>query len=196
MDDQKAPLHTSTNKGREALAYLTFMIDYYAKLPRTVAFVHSHEGGYPRAWHADNQDYSNVESLQALQLPYVQEQGYVNLRCNTNPGCPFQYQKGESGSISEPIMQDAWKQMFGNVALPKTIGAACCSQFAVSKDQIRSRTEEEYRQMRKWLLETPLDDHVSGRIMEYLWHIIFRRDAVFCPPIEECYCNVFGACLE
>lgn len=161
-----------------------------------MAFVHSHEGGYPIAWHADNQDYSNVQSLQALRLPYVQEQGYVNLRCNTNPGCPTQFILGESGGVSDEVMLDAWSQMFGkDVPIPRAIGSACCSQFAASKDRIRERPEEEYRRIRRWLLDTPLDDHVSGRIMEYVWHIIFKMDPVFCPLIEECYCNVFGACL-
>lgn len=93
-------------------------------------------------------------------------------------------------------MRDAWQQMFGDAPLPRTIGAACCSQFAVSKEQIRSRSEDDYRRIRSWLLETPLADHVSGRILEFVWHIVFQREPVFCPPIEECYCNVFGACPE
>ena len=196
VDDQSAPLHTSQNKGREALAYLTFIIDYYAKLPRTVAFIHSHEGGYPLAWHADNQDYSNVESLQALRLPYVQEQGYVNLRCNPNPGCPHEFKMGENRDISDDIIRDSWRHLFGEDAqVPGTIGAACCSQFAASKDRIRERSEEDYRRMRSWLLETSLDDHISGRIMEYVWHIVFGKEAVFCPAVEDCYCKVYGACL-
>ncbi|KAL9058001.1 MAG: hypothetical protein Q9162_001993 [Coniocarpon cinnabarinum] len=195
VDDQSAPLHTAKNKGREALAYLTFINEYYAKLPRTIAFVHSHQGGYPQAWHADNQDFSNVESLQALRIPYVQGEGYVNLRCNTMPGCPAQFKLGDGGSITEEVMKQAWTEIFGDTEpMPHAIGAACCSQFAVSKDQIRERSEDDYKRMLKWLLKTKLDDHQAGRIMEYIWHIIFKRPTVFCPPVEDCYCNVYGAC--
>ena len=189
-------MHTDVNKGREAMAYLTFLIDYWGKLPRTIAFVHAHRGGYPLAWHNDNADYSNVASLQALRIPYLQEQGYVNLRCNTAPGCPSQFNLGDDGgSISDEEMREAWQEIFGGrEPIPKRIGAACCSQFAVGKEQVLLRPQSEYKQMRKWLLETKLDDHKAGRIMEYIWHVIFRRPAVFCPPIEECYCKVYGAC--
>ena len=120
----------------------------------------------------------------------------MNLRCNTNPGCPAQFQLGDGGSISEDVMRGAWKELFGkDEKLPSSIGAACCSQFAVSKDQIRARPQDDYKRIRKWLLATRLDDHVSGRIMEYVWHIIFKRESVFCPAVDECYCKVYGACL-
>jgi len=54
VNDRKAPLHTPRNKGHEAMAYLTFLIDHYDLLAKNVngtapdilIFMHSHQ----RAW--------------------------------------------------------------------------------------------------------------------------------------------------
>jgi hypothetical protein len=81
-------------------------------------------------------------------------------------------------------------------------------------------TREEYVALRQWLLDgsgegrrssrgdqaAPQDDRVAGRILSYMWHILFakvdadgavdlaqlNRDA--CPSAEECYCRLYGRC--
>ena len=69
--------------------------------------------------------------------------------------------------------------MFGvDVDVPHTVGAACCAQFAVSREQVLKRSKAEYELFHKWLMNTPASDAASGRVFEYLWHIIFGRDAV------------------
>ena len=62
--------------------------------------------------------------------------------------------------------------------MPEELGAACCAQFAVSRQQVLARSVEEYMSYRQWVLDTEEDDTKSGRIMEYLWHVIFGREAV------------------
>lgn len=47
---------------------------------------------------------------------------------------------------------------------------SCCAQFAVSKATILQRPREEYERYRRWLLETDLEDGLSGRVLEYSWH--------------------------
>jgi hypothetical protein len=42
-------LHTLRNKGREANTYLAYIVQNYANLPSTIAFIPPHEDGYPRA---------------------------------------------------------------------------------------------------------------------------------------------------
>jgi Protein of unknown function (DUF3431) len=85
--------------------------------------------------------------------------------------------------------------MFGTGAeIPPRVGAACCSQFAVSRNQVLQRSRGDYKRFRDWIIQTDVGDDVSGRIMEYLWHIIFGREAVFCPYLEECYCRTLGKC--
>jgi hypothetical protein len=125
-----------------------------------------------------------------LKLDLVQEQGYVNLRCASKPGCQPRDIKNNIH-----INEEIWGQIFGdNVTMPKEIGAACCAQFAVSRTQVQQRTKDEYIHFRNWVLDTLLPDRESGRVMEYLWHIIFGRDGVHCPDPDQCYCEVYGRC--
>lgn len=99
----------------------------------------------------------------------------------------------EDHRTAELAMPEAWTALIGEeVPLPDTIGAACCAQFAVSKQQIRRRPLVDYQRYLQWVLDTEHPDDVSGRIMEYLWHVIFGRDAVYCPELKTCYCNVYG----
>ena len=88
VGNPNATLHTPINKGREAMAYLTYIISHYSALPETIVFLHSHKDGYPKAWHTDAEAYDNVASLKALNVGFVQRNGYANLRCIFVPGCP------------------------------------------------------------------------------------------------------------
>jgi Protein of unknown function (DUF3431) len=199
MDDEGATFHVPKNKGREAMAYLTYLIDHYSRLPSTIAFIHSHRDGYPQAWHTDADDYNIVNVLQNLQIQYVQEQGYVNLRCIHDPGCPAEIQPFrepyEEDRIVEHEFPDAWKYIFGKESpVPPRVGVPCCSQFAISRNQVLRRSLDEYKRYREWILQTNLGNDISGRVMEYLWHIIFGKEPVFCPDMHECYCRVFGRC--
>jgi hypothetical protein len=58
------------------------------------------------------------------------------------------------------------------------IASACCAQFAVSRDQVLKRPLEDYVKIRQWVMDTDRDDASSGRVMEYLWHVIFGKDLV------------------
>lgn len=172
VDNDTWPLHTSKNKGREANVYLTYLVEHYEKLPSTIAFVHPHEDGYPRAWHTDAVDHSNVDSLSSLQTNFVQSNGYAHLRCMDIPGSPgdiqpFREDHYEEHRRAEHATVDAWKQVFGNDDVPKIIGAPCCAQFAVSRDQVHKRPLDFYVGALKWLHETPLDDATSGRVFEH-----------------------------
>ena len=68
--------------------------------------------------------------------------------------------------------------MFGNSNVPSVVRVACYSQFAVPKRQVLTRPKDLYERALKWLMDTRLDDAVSGRVLEYLWHIIFGQDPV------------------
>lgn len=68
--------------------------------------------------------------------------------------------------------------MFQNDDVPRIVGVACCGQFAVSKTQVYSRAKSDYQRYLKWLRETPLDDDVSGRVLEYMWHIIYGQQPI------------------
>ena len=182
MDNINTTLHTSRNKGKEANPYLTYLVDNYNNLSDIIVFLHAHQKGYPEAWHTDAPDYDNVNALRMLRLQRVQEQGYVNLRCLPIPGCPDEVQPfrdpPEEHRVVEHVLPDAWHYMFGSTEVPRVIGIACCSQFAVSKKQVLARPKEDYARYLQWLMETELEDAVSGRVFEYLWHIIFGQNPV------------------
>lgn len=182
VDNSSMPHHTDRNKGKEANAYLSFIIEQYESLPLTVAFVHSHKSGYPKAWHTDAKDHSNVNSLNSLNTNFVQKNGYANLRCLPTPGCPDEVrpfrEPMDMTRTTEVAFANAWREIFQNDNVPEVIGVACCGQFAVSKEQILKRGKDEYIRMHQWLMTTQLDDDTSGRVFEYLWHIIFGQEAV------------------
>lgn len=203
VDDPKV-LTTPLNKGHEAMAYLTYIIEHYSSLPATNVFLHPHRSGFLKAWHVDAPLHDNAISLQTLQLPFIQQAGYVNLRCNWNPGCT-----GARRNLR--VLEYEWNDLFSNTSTPplnetetgtetgeqpppehdgidpeqkqmhlnpKRLAAPCCAQFAVSRNQILKRPVDDYVHFRQWLIDTPRDDAASGRIMEYMWHVIFGKDSV------------------
>ncbi|RDW68787.1 DUF3431 domain-containing protein [Aspergillus mulundensis] len=124
----------------------------------------------------------------------------------------------------------------------EAVRAQCCAQFVVSKERIRSHSREEYVALRQWLLDgadagtgaalnsgsgsrvvrghglAPKDDRVAGRIISYIWHILFLDvtgaagrwggsggegsagmeldvlNRAACPSAQDCYCRLYGRC--
>jgi Protein of unknown function (DUF3431) len=181
------------------MAYLTFLIDHYHSLPEIIVFLHPHKEGWPAAWHTDAPEYDNAKSVQSLQLDYVRRNGYANMRCIHDPGCPAEIQpfaRDDPERLQERAFADAWTHLLGgdNSSVPEIIATPCCAQFAVSRDQVLKRPLTDYLRYRRWLIDTPLTDYVSGRIFEYLWHVIFGKDPVWCPDLNQCWCEQFGRC--
>ncbi|KAJ4407490.1 hypothetical protein N0V85_004360 [Neurospora sp. IMI 360204] len=193
VDDPDAPLTVPKNKGNEAMVYLTHLIDRYDTLASSTVFVHAQRF----AWHNDGPNHDTLVTLQHLQTPYVQASGYVNLRCSLFPGCPAAVRPNQdAGKMTPPtnsnIFKAAFQQILPGIPVSEAVAATCCAQFAVSRETVRSRSREDYVRLREWLLNTELDDSLSGRVFEYTWHIIFGKAAVYCPDAGECYCKVFG----
>lgn len=117
----------------------------------------------------------------------------MNLRCNWNPGCL------EAHTDNAHVTASVWGEVFNGTSsstnpYPVKIGGACCAQFAVSKEQVEKRPLHDYERLRDWIVNTELADAKSGRVMEFLWHVIFGKDGVYCPAEDECYCDVYGKC--
>jgi hypothetical protein len=141
-----------------------------------------------------------------LQVPHLLEDGYTNLRCVWTLGCPAELNDlhdvpatidihdPTSASNTRYFYPSSFNALFPGEILPPTVGVACCAQFAVTREKIHERPIEDYVRYRDWLLETGLADHISGRVLEYSWHIIFGREAVHCPNAKGCYCRVYGYC--
>ncbi|PGH05263.1 hypothetical protein AJ80_08371 [Polytolypa hystricis UAMH7299] len=183
-------LTTPLNKGRESMAYLTYIIEHYTSLPSTIAFLHAHRSGFLRAWHVDDPLHNNVAAMRSLKLDFVQRNGYVNLRCNWNPGCK------QAHRTNQHVTDQIWREVFNRTMSvippsssleaqkyllhhpPDQLATPCCAQFAVSRTQVLKRPREDYVRFRDWVIRTDLNDAESGRVMEFLWHVIFGMDAV------------------
>ena len=165
------------NKGREAMAYLTFIIDNYDGLPETTAFIHAAS----QQWHNDVVGDKTTEIIRNLRVDTIQAKGYVNLRCHLDPGCPFAVFPLSPSEID--IKNDDTRARFAkyyrdlfNVskeAIPREIGSVCCAQFAVSRNRIRQRPREDYIRMREWAIHVHLDSFGVGWVFEKVWHIVF-----------------------
>ncbi|KAI9888281.1 MAG: hypothetical protein M1814_000771 [Vezdaea aestivalis] len=198
-DDYNATLHPPANKGNEAMVYLTYIIDNYDKLAETSVFMHS----LRYQWHNDDPMYDGVPIIQRLNTSLVQTEGYVNLRCTWWIGCPSQIElspkDGEDHGLDEhnQIKYDLAKNFgdfFPATEMPSHIGSSCCSTFAASREVIRRRSRSQYIRYRDYLLTTQSNNAVSGRVFEYIWHMIFGKPAQYCPKAQDCYCKVFGLC--
>ncbi|TVY24397.1 hypothetical protein LHYA1_G006760 [Lachnellula hyalina] len=224
-------LQVPANRGHEAMAYLTFLIDNYENIPTAGAvFVH----GSRFAWHNDALDYDNAPLLAALNVSAALAPfGYHNLRCDWSLStCPPSYKPQgslemstqallapyDSRAVSDAALPRALADLFGGeVKLGRTnaVRSQCCAQFIVSRDRVWQHSREEYVALRQWLLDSngaPRDDRVAGRILSYVWHILFikaepdapgsssggidleKLNAHACPRADQCYCRLYGRC--
>lgn len=172
-DDPGARLTVPMNKGRESMVYLTYIIDRYDSLPKSIIFIHASRF----AWHNDDPDYDAVPTLRNFQLPYLEEQGYVNMRCVWIIGCPqeirpFEDENAEDGVnlTAKTIYKQSFEELLPELPVPAVVAVSCCSQFAATRDMIHRRPKEDYVRYRQWLMDTPLEDERSGRVFEFAWH--------------------------
>jgi hypothetical protein len=212
------------------MAYLTFIIDNYAHIPSPGAvFIH----GSRYAWHNDSPDYDNALLLTQLNISAaVEEHGYHNLKCDWSLStCLKTYAPQgsletsiqalmapwDARAVSDAALSGAFATLFGNegvgIGRTETVRSQCCAQFVVSRERIWGHSRDEYVALRQWLLDSgsgaaPGDDRVAGRIVSYLWHVLFlgRGDGeeegvdleelnrLACPRAEECYCRLYGRC--
>ncbi|KAJ5146550.1 Protein of unknown function DUF3431 [Penicillium bovifimosum] len=194
VDDPEASLSVKHNKGKESNAYLQYILDNYHKLPEYIVFLHAHQySGHVEFWEQDN-----VLTVQRLQLDYLRKVGYLNLRCDWSPGCPDEVQpfRQTAGRTTELAFAGAWLRIFNNTDVPEIVATPCCAQFAVTREQVLQRPRSDYESYHRWLMTTELDDETSGRVFEYLWHIIFGQDPVFCPAKAQCYRDVYDMDYE
>ncbi|KAI9040165.1 DUF3431 domain-containing protein [Aspergillus affinis] len=196
VDDPSAPLHPPRNKGHEVMVYLSFIIDHYDQLPDIVAFMHSHQF----AWHNDEIFGGNAaEILDRLNPARVIREGYMNLRCTWAPGCPDWLHPGtveeDETKQEETMLARSWGEIFPDDPIPDVLAQPCCAQFAVSRERILSIPKARFVYYRDWILRTELSDYISGRVWEYLWHVVFTGQNVVCPKENVCYCDGYGVCF-
>ena len=263
IDPHSTYLQVPKNRGHEAMAYLTFLVDNYANIPSAGAvFVH----GARWAWHNDVLDYDNAALLAALNVSAaLAPSGYHNLRCDWSASTCSPSSAPPQGSlenslsavlepwnaraVSDAALPGALAALFGGneaaaeyaspdgggrllLGRADAVRAQCCAQFVVARDRLWQHSREEYVALRQWLLDgssdsgkdehlrsrnaAPSDDRVAGRILSYVWHILFMQqneshdhdssldgyggvdlellNTLACPRADDCYCRLYGRC--
>lgn len=197
-DDRSAPLHPIKNKGHEAMIYLTYIIDHYDNLSDISIFMHADRW----TWHNNEiLDNDMVGMLRFLNPERVIREGYMNLRCHWDPGCPnwllldAQSNKENAQKHEEKAIAEHWHELFPLDPMPAVLSQPCCGQFALSRERILAIPLQRYVFFRSWIMRTPLDDYRSGRVFEYLWQYIFTGNAEVCPEMHTCYCDGYGMCF-
>jgi hypothetical protein len=196
VDDPDASLRVLKNKGHEAMVYLTYIIDFYDALPEITMFMHAH-----RYSHHNNAilDHDAAAMIRNISNERIMREGYVNMRCDLDPGCPtvldYHGTFGED-EIWKSAIVDFLQELNPGKPVPKQMSQPCCAQFAVSRERIKETSLEQYVFYRDWLLGLSGSDHDTGRTWEYLWHYIFTGEHVSCPNEYTCYCEAYGICFE
>ena len=148
----------SINKAMETVAYLRYIIDHYDELPRHVIFLHDHR----TAWH----QLDMVELLHAVRLeayPFFSLNGIWNRGLQ-----PENYAHVARFWHENDLDRDIGPLPSDNNA----IEFMCCAQFVVSRARIRQRPLALWRRLYAWVERTELGDALSGRIFEWLWHVL------------------------
>jgi hypothetical protein len=195
--DEAIPLEY--DRGNEANAYLTFIIDNYHDLPDITLFMHPHENWDTGGWHIDNPGESNAWYVQNLRLGFIQRRGYSNLRCMKDPGCAYFAFLREGRDVEDEfhapydfVFRENWPVLFPGVPTPPVIASVCCAQFAVSKARILERPRADYVRIWTWLMDTDIEDHYSGSLLEYTWQYIFGEEPDYCKDDRKCACDLYG----
>ncbi|KXS97528.1 hypothetical protein AC578_4600, partial [Pseudocercospora eumusae] len=196
VNDRHASLHPPKNKGHEVMVYLSYIIDFYDSLPDISIFMHAHRF----AWHnMQLLDHDAAKMLRFLSPEKVARDGYMNLRCHADPGCPEWLHPGNlvenPDKPEELLVAKSWSELFPLDPIPPVLAQACCAQFAVSKARILETNRMRYIYLRDWMIRTELTDYLSGRVFEYVWQWIFAKVSVFCPDEGVCHCDGYGLCF-
>jgi hypothetical protein len=201
-DDPSAPYHPPANKGREAMIYHNYFYDFYDHLPDVAILTHAQD----ISWHMEPVLSNSLTfALSHLDLSAVKERGYANLRVSWENACPDYINttlKGTSGlELEGQSTREAFLGNFGGAAglpdeVPEILAQPCCSQFAVTRDTIRSVPRERYAVFIDWLLDSSMDDSMLGRTWEHMFQWLFTRKAVDCPAEWKTYCRMYHICFN
>jgi hypothetical protein len=155
------------NKGNESSVYLKYIVDNYDNLTEFTYFIHDEE----YAWHHtgsvvdkyneavnSKQTFYNINDLCFWDKPYsLWNELY------------YEYYKWYSCYVEETIPFHKIPTN-GTDFLFNHHGSA---QFLVHKDLIRNLPREFYLKLYIWITTTHMSNWLSGRLLEYSWHIFW-----------------------
>jgi hypothetical protein len=160
------------NHGREATAFLKYIIERYYTLPPHVAFIHGHES----SWHQKG----DRPLLNLIQDANLSNYNYIPL----NNHWVTQLHPPEVELLNKRWME------YMPIDLPNNYQCHVCSQFIVSRDAIQHTSKNRYIELYDMVMRG--DSLQDAVIMEHIWHWLFgqplqmeRYYDYFTPPIKE-----------
>lgn len=209
---------TPRNLGREAMAYLSFIVDHYDNLPHFILFLHGHDRSWHQIEHAANK-------MRALNLTAVAHDGYVNVRCNDERSCKEGASKNLKNSTDlhgkeMKVLPSFWKLVFPTgPPLPEDYQTAIYGQFAVPRTSILARPYDFWKGLQRTMERDPMEYYsvmpelkdaakgdakgeipkaswVMGMMYEHIWHVLMGMPAKYCPGEEYCRKTVFSDAIH
>lgn len=158
----------SVNKGREPVVYLRYIVDHYSTLPSLIAFVHGHR----TSWHQQNPS-DIVVALRALQW---NKYTYMPLTSAMTHATFKPVAGDQQATVNDEIWRVVLQEELGS---PPDNGtkSPCCASFVVKREAILAHPKVFYSDIMDYLLATPISDQLTGRTLEYTWHLIFGQPA-------------------
>ena len=154
---------TRPNKGNEASIYLEYIIEHYYVLTDYTIFVHGHRTDWH---HKENMD----EKINRL----IFDHEYFNINDQA-------VGKIDHNSLNYMLKSEFMINIINLIDCDidvSDIQYRCSAQFYVSKNKIQSNPIELYVKMYDLLMETDETSYWSGRVFEYLWHVIFTKNSI------------------
>ena len=166
------------NKGREAVAYLRYIVDNYENLPSSIAFIHAHR----TSWHQQNPS-DIVVALRAIRwhkyayMPLTSARTQAIFKLNT---------PDRQATVNFEVWRDVLQKELGP---PPANGVQtyCCASFIAKKEAILAHPKAFYAKIIDYLVASSHSDQLTGRTLEYTWHIIFGQPA----NIKYETCDIF-----
>jgi hypothetical protein len=166
------------NKGREAVAYLRYIVDHYSNLPALIAFVQAHR----TAWHQKSPS-DIVVALRALQW---NKYNYMPLTSIITKAVFKLNTRNRQATINYELWRDVLQKELGPPPINGT-KTHCCASFVVKKEAILAHPKMFYSNISDYIVASRYSDHLTGRTLEYTWHMIFGEPA----HIHYKTCDIF-----
>lgn len=173
------------NYGREASAYLRFIVEYYDCLPKHIAFIHGHEDGWHQKFPGSLLD--AIKRARYTEFPHVS----LNLQFSSDTLL-------SSGNHYWDVVGKVWPRHFQSIVgveVPKHIHRLDCgAQFIVARDRIWHYPKSVWE---LWLQLSQDPDVASTAgidprsfdlmawVFEYTWHIIFGLSPEYTQTRDE-----------
>jgi hypothetical protein len=167
--DKETPtnaFNVPVNKGNEASVYLKYIVDYYDELTEFTFFIHDEE----YAWHHTG----------SIIDKYAEAVASKKLYYNINDKCHWDKKNLIDARTYNELLK--WYGAYIEEYIPISkvpnnhdfiYGYRGSAQFLVHKDLIRNLPKEFYVKLYNWITTTNLPNYLSGRYLEWTWHVFW-----------------------